>query len=217
MVYKFLFFPALLATGLLLSANAAHAQRGGGGRGGGGGAAHAGGAYHAGGYGGAYNHGGYYHNGYGYGYGGIGIGIGLGGYGYGYGYPYAYPYDYPIIVPRAAYYPPIVGQLPPNDPPLPLNTQPPAPTSGAANVRVLVPDGQAKVFFDGNPTTQGGTDRLFHTPTLSGAGPYSYRIRATWMQNGKEMTQEFAAQVSPGQTTTVDFTRPASEPVPLPK
>jgi uncharacterized protein (TIGR03000 family) len=205
MVYKYLFFPALLAASLLLTANAAHAQRGGGGRGGGGGG-HAGGVNHGG--------GGYYRGGYGYG----GIGIGIGGYGYGYGYPYAYPYDYPIVVPRVAYYPaPIVGQLAPNDPQLPLNTQPPAPTSGAANVRVLVPDGQAKVWFDGSLTTQGGTDRLYHTPSLSGAGPYSYRIRATWMQNGKEVTQEIPAQVSPGQTSTVDFTRTPSEAVPLPK
>jgi uncharacterized protein (TIGR03000 family) len=212
MVYKYFLFPAVLCASFLC-ANAAQAQKGGGH--GGGGAAH--GAYHGGAYHNGAYHNGYYHNGhYHYGYGGpvIGIGIGLGGYyggPYGYGYPYAYPYDYPVVVPGAAYYPaPIaVGQVAPSNP------QPAAAASNAANVRVLVPDGQAKVWFDGTLTTQTGTDRSFHTPSLNGPG--SYRIRAAWMANGKEVVQEFVAPVTPGQTSTVDFTRPASEPLPAPK
>jgi uncharacterized protein (TIGR03000 family) len=211
MVYKYLIVPALLCAGLLLNANAAYAQRGGGGRGGGGGA-HVSGAR-----GGSSFHGSaYYHNGRYYGYGGPVIGIGLygGGYGYGYSYPYSYPYyDYPLVVPRVAYYPPqaplLAGQLAPSDPQ--------AAASTSANVRVLVPDEKAKIWFDGTLTSQGGTDRLYHTPNLSGSGPFSYRVRAAWMVNGKEVVQESVAQVVPGQTTNVDFTRPPSEPLPAPK
>jgi hypothetical protein len=36
------------------------------------------------------------------------------------------------------------------------------------------------------------------------------------MVNGKENVQEAAADVSPGRTTVVDFTRPPSEQLPSP-
>lgn len=135
-------------------------------------------------------------------------------YYYGYGPRYYYP---PVIVGAGPvivrdYPPPLIVDAPPAIVPSP----PPAPAaSTVANIRVLVPNPQAKVWFDGNLTSQAGTDRLFHTPSLTG-GSYSYRIRASWIQNGKEMVQEAVANVTPGQTTTVDFTRPVSEAIPAP-
>jgi uncharacterized protein (TIGR03000 family) len=90
-------------------------------------------------------------------------------------------------------------------------------TSDAAHIRVLLPDPQAKVLFDGSVTKQDGTDRLFHTPAIEPGGSYSYRIRASWTQNGQPMVQEQVASVTPGRTTVVDFTRPLSEPLPAPK
>jgi uncharacterized protein (TIGR03000 family) len=213
MAYKDLLIPAALCVSLLFSANEAQAQKGGhgGGHSGGGGAhmssGHGGSAYH----GGSYHNGAYYHNGnYHYGYGYPFIGIGLGYYGGGYGYGYSYPYYSDYAAPRVAYYPaPIVV-----DRQLPLDAQ--AMVTSAAQVRVLVPDGQAKVWFDGTLTKQEGTDRLYHTPALSGSGPFTYKVRAAWMANGKEVALESAAQVTPGQTTTIDFTRMPSEPIPLP-
>jgi uncharacterized protein (TIGR03000 family) len=217
MKYQFLISAAVAAL-LLSTTSAVHAQKGGGG-GGRGGAPSGGrpsgassahmnnGHSHNG-----HNHnGGYYHNGH-YPYGsGFGIGIGLypSLYGSSYLYPngYGYPYDYPYIAPRVAYYPQTII----------VQGDSGGPVSTAASVRVLVPNPQAKVLFDGNVTKQEGTDRLFHTPTLTGAA--SYRVRAIWTENGRETVQEAVASVRPGETTLVDFTKAAPEEGPprLPK
>jgi len=116
------------------------APRGGGGPG-------RGGAYYGGrgyGYGG-----GYYHNGYWYGP-GIGIGIGIGAYPYyGYGYPYAYP---PVVVAGAP--PTVIVQGQPA-----VDGAPPSPADAPKNaqIKVLLSDPSAKVWFDGNATTSTGT------------------------------------------------------------
>jgi uncharacterized protein (TIGR03000 family) len=70
-----------------------------------------------------------------------------------------------------------------------------------------VPDPQARVWFDGNSTSQTGTDRLFHSPLLTIGSTYSYQIRASWMRDGREVTPERTVSVTPGQTTIVDFTQ----------
>jgi uncharacterized protein (TIGR03000 family) len=76
-----------------------------------------------------------------------------------------------------------------------------------ANVRVIVPDPQARVWFDGSLTSQTGTDRLYHTPYLTVGSTYRYQIRASWAKDGREVSQERTVSVTPGQTTLVDFTR----------
>ena len=205
MLYRYLLSPALLSVALLMPADVAQAQGGKGGRGG----APAGGR---GGYSGAYRGGAYHGPYYGNSYYRSGFGIGIGVYAPLYPYS-AYPYYDPYIVPRVAYYP---------APAVAVDLAPTAPIAPAvaadiANIRVLVPDPQAKVLFDGSMTKQDGTDRLFHTPAISPGGNYSYRIRASWTQNGQPMVQEQVANVAPGRTTVVDFTRPLSEPLPAPK
>lgn len=151
--------------------------------------------------------GGYYHGGYYY---GPGIGIGIGVYPYGYGYPYAYP---PLVVGGAySYYPPTVvvqGQ-----PAVDVQPQQPSPGEAApknAQIKVLVADPNAKVWFDGSPTTSTGTERLYHTPDLAAGATNTYRIRAAWIVNGKEVVQEQVVPVQSGRGSVVDFTRPASE------
>ncbi len=150
----------------------------------------------------------------------VGVGGRPGYYSRGY-YPYPryyYPAPVvvgvgPVVVPREAYYaPPAVAVEP-------LQAAPAAPAvaSNAANIRVLVPDPNAKVWFDGTLTSQGGTDRLYHTPSLSPGSAYSYRIRASWTQSGQPIVQEVVVPVTPGQTAVADFTKPLSEPLPLPK
>lgn len=188
----FLIVALVAAAGLLIATDAAQAQRGGGGRGGVGGG--------RGGYG--YGRGGFY--------GGIGIGIGVGPI-YGLGYD---PY---YVVPSVAYYPPLVPgvQVPTQPVPAIPPTPPAEATTTAAQIRVLVTDPNAKVLFDGAMTTQTGTDRLFHTPPLTGEA--SYRIQARWMQGGKEVAQEVVVPVAPGRMSVADFTKTGSEPLPAPK
>ncbi len=192
---------ALCVAGLFAVTGTAHAQRGGGGRGGGG---------YRGGYG--------YGRGYGYGgfYGGLGLGLGLGLYPYYYG---AGPYWYnPIIVaPGYPYAPPAVvvqGQPAPDAPPQTPGEAAPK----NAQIKVLVPDAQAKVWFDGNATTSTGTERLFHTPDLTPGATSNYRIRASWVANGKEVVQELIVPVQSGRGSVADFTRPMTERIaPPPK
>jgi uncharacterized protein (TIGR03000 family) len=201
---KFIVASGFLAlAALLLAADTTQARPGGGG----GGGAHVGG-----GYGGGYR-GGYYG---GRGYWGGGLYFGIGGYpyyGYPYGYGYALPYSYPAVIggaPLIASYPPL-ADAPPPQPSLP--TPPVVPSS--AQFRVIVPD-DAVVLFDGQRTNSSGPIRLFHTPPLAPSGVYNYQIRATWMQGGKEFTQQRIVPANVGQTTVVDFTQPESEPLPPP-
>lgn len=82
---------------------------------------------------------------------------------------------------------------------------PPTAVAEGASIRVILPDPQAKVWFDDRLTAQQGTDRWFHTPAITATG--TYRIRASWMVGGSEVVQERVVTVSPGQSFTVDFTR----------
>lgn len=150
-----------------------------------------------------YHNGNYYHHGYNYGafYPGFGLGIGLFSPFYGSSYIWNTGYS-----PRMAYYPTDGGQqLIPDQ----YAQDPPK----NAQLMVLLSDPNAKVWFDGAPTVSTGTERLYYTPDLSPSANNSYRIRATWTANGKEVTQERVAPVAPGRGTVVDFTRPAAEGV----
>lgn len=125
--------------------------------------------------------------------------------GIGYSTRYIYPtYDvYPYTAPHAVFDP--VAQ--PFTPPMPAAVT----QDSSAYVRVLVPDAQAKVWFDGALTTTTGTERLYHTAPLAPGGSYTYRIRAAWTAKGQEMIQELVVSVAPGRTTVADFTRPVPE------
>lgn len=233
MIFASIFGIAGLVAGF--DATPVFAQRGGGGHGGGG---HGGGG-HVGGGGAHYGGGGAHYGGTHYGnYGGssiyrgglYGSGIYIGGLGggyygggyygggrYNYGSPYYYgsggyyPYSYSSGVtyasPQTVYYPPVQDPNTLNTAP----TTPPAETPKNAQVKVLVPDPQAKVWFDGAATSTTGSERLFHTPDLTAGYTYSYRVRASWIVNGKEQVQEQVIQVAPGRGVVVDFTQPVSE------
>jgi uncharacterized protein (TIGR03000 family) len=136
-------------------------------------------------------------------------------YRYSYPYSYAYPYAWygqAYVAPNYSfYYAPSAPYYPPT-----YSTPPVAPTAAVADIRVLVPDPQARVWFDGQLTNSTGTDRLYHTPLLAFGGNYSYRVRAAWMQGGLEIIQESVVTAIPGETAVVDFTRPSGESLPRP-
>ena len=200
MMKKLFWLPAILGiAGLLMSANSAFAGPSGhsGGHSGGGhySGGHVGGGHGGGYYGGGYHHGGYYGGGY---YGGGGFyapGI-FGAYDPWYD-NYAYPrYSYYDSAPATQYYAPTIPYA-----------QPAPVVNSFANVRVILPDPQARVWFDGTATTSTGAERLFHTPALTMGSTYNYQIRASWMQDGREMTQNRTVSVAPGQSAMVDFSR----------
>ena len=128
-----------------------------------------------------------YYGGYGLGYGGYGLGY-LGGdywpYDYGsyWGAPYYYGgYSWPYwnnsayVYPDTDYYSTYAPTTNIIQPTLPV-------VATRANVEVIVPNPQAKVWFDDTLTNQSGNDREFQTPALTSAGVY--HVRASWMQDG---------------------------------
>jgi uncharacterized protein (TIGR03000 family) len=85
----------------------------------------------------------------------------------------------------------------------------PAPEAGdgTAQVTVIVP-ADAEVFFDGNATTQTGTERVYQSPPLEKGFTYHYSIRARWTEGGKPVEQTRKVSVKPGARARVDFTSP---------
>ena len=208
-MYKTFLLASALA-GALIFAQPAAAQHGHGGPGhghGGHGGHYGGHGGHYGGHFGHYGHGlvdhflghhqhGYYYPSYGY-----------GSYYASPNYSYSSPgyYNYPST--NYQYYPPTSGA--------PI-VQPQV-SSDQAQIQVVLPNPDAEVTFDGAKTTSVGRVRLFHTSSLDPNGSYSYRIGASWMQDGRPITDARVVSVAPGRTVVVDFTQPVTESVPLPK
>ena len=104
----------------------------------------------------------------------------------------------------------------------------PAPTVATqlANITVLVPEGNAQVWFDNSPTNQQGMERLFHSPPLAPNQTFAYTIKARWTENGQAVSQERRVNVQTGQNVTVNFRERVREnvspttprlPVPFPR
>ncbi len=84
--------------------------------------------------------------------------------------------------------------------------EPVATVAAPGNVRMILPDPTARVWFDGALTQQTGSERVFVTPALA-PGTHAYTIRAVWMDGNREVTHERTINVMPGRTTVVNFTR----------
>jgi uncharacterized protein (TIGR03000 family) len=205
---------------------------GGGGHGGGFGGGHFGGGFggghfgggfaggHIGGFGGGHiggNHFGGYHG-----------GLYRGGYGYGYHNHYGlygtYPYfgyssyDYPYGLSGPAYgsgYDDFYGEEPPSNLYGSTSVTPSAgsdpfftpPADTIAHLTVSVPAG-AQLWFEGVPTSRTGPVRQFDSPPLRPGGRYSYQVRASWGENGHEVTQTQQVDVTAGAHLTVKFPIP---------
>ncbi len=208
---------------------------GGGGRGGGfggGGRGFGGGGFNRGGFGGrGFGYGGYGGFGYGdFGYGGFGYGLGYGGYGYGDAYsgygstPGGYYFDpsysssyapmvysSPSYSTTSGYYTPPSFYAGVNIVPVgsdATTTQsayynPSQPTPASIEVRVPA---DAKVWFDGSPTTMTGDSRIFTSPPIEPGKTFHYEVKAQWMKDGKPMEKTLSIQVAAGKRSLVDFT-----------
>lgn len=73
-------------------------------------------------------------------------------------------------------------------------------------VDVRVPAG-AKIMFEGMNTTSTGEVRQFVSPSLATGFNYTYHVRATWMENGREVNQTRSFAVRPGDVVHMIFTR----------
>jgi uncharacterized protein (TIGR03000 family) len=86
-----------------------------------------------------------------------------------------------------------------------ISEQTPVEAMARSTVHVLLPESDARVFFDDSPTTETGTDRVFTTPGLDPAKSYTYTIRATWTTDGQPVSHSKEVKIQPGKETTVDF------------
>jgi len=155
------------------------------------------GGFYSGSYGG---YGRYYRPFYGYGF-----------YPYDYGVPYYTGYDTPDYSYGDAYRNP--GSAPSYDPtvtsqslyPPPAKpTQPPAGIGNSAYVTVRLP-ADARLWFHDMQTKSTGEARSFRSPPLAPGTQYAYTVRATWTENGREVTQTQQVGVTAGARITVDF------------
>jgi uncharacterized protein (TIGR03000 family) len=72
-------------------------------------------------------------------------------------------------------------------------------------VRLMLPNPSARVWFDGSPTEQQGSDRLYISPPIDPNKNYTYTIKASWMENGKEVTKEQKLSVRANQQAMASF------------
>jgi uncharacterized protein (TIGR03000 family) len=179
-------------------------------------------------------HGGFYHGGYHYGYGHYYPYSGYRqyyhpyyGYHHYYGaYPYYnygyYPYygAYPYLWSGVATDPGYAGAYAEAGPTYLDDTTPPTPPAagnqsyyapaapgqpdGIAHVTVNVPP-NAKVWFGDALTTSTGSVRQFYSPPLTRGSRYTYDIKASWNENGHEVTQSQHVQVTAGAHIDVAF------------
>ena len=79
-----------------------------------------------------------------------------------------------------------------------------------AEITVVVP-ADAELFFDGDATTQTGTERLFVTPALKPGVVFHYQLIARWKAGDKTVEQNRTVDVTSGGRVRVDFLKAADD------
>jgi uncharacterized protein (TIGR03000 family) len=77
-------------------------------------------------------------------------------------------------------------------------------TQATAEITVIVLP-NAEVFFDGQPTVQKGSQRVFASPPLEVGQKYHYHVRARWNEAGKTVEHTRKVEITAGAKVQVDF------------
>lgn len=88
--------------------------------------------------------------------------------------------------------------------------QPAPPAALPANIHLVVPASQAKVYFETYATKATGVNRDFVTPAIEAGSSFKYHVTVTWNESGQDLTIARDVAVTPGQSATVDFTEAAN-------
>jgi len=88
----------------------------------------------------------------------------------------------------------------------PVQSMARSPAEQPAYLTVQLPNADASVLIDGATTMSTGSVRLFESPPLS-QGDYTYRITASWMENGRMTTKTREVRVAPGAQSVVNFSQ----------
>jgi uncharacterized protein (TIGR03000 family) len=83
----------------------------------------------------------------------------------------------------------------------------PAQADTTAQVTVNLP-AAARLWFQGTQTAATGAVREFHSPSLTPGRQYVYDVRASWEENGHEVTQTQQVKVAAGAHVKVTFPVP---------
>ena len=206
---KATFFGAAILVGLVIFATPTHAQRGYGWSGYGYGPMPFGGYGYGSGFSFSLGRGAYapYYSPYNYGYGPYGYGSNpaLGYPGGGYSYPYLTP-RYDDYYSRSRYYIPSYSMQVPIAR-IATTSVPP----DQVRLQIILPQADAELTFNGNKEPGAGKVRIFQPAGLEPGYIYSYKIGASWEQNGQPVLDERNIDLAPGSVMTVDFTKPAVE------
>jgi uncharacterized protein (TIGR03000 family) len=84
------------------------------------------------------------------------------------------------------------------------NRSAPAPVDAIAHVTVRVP-AEAQVWIEGTKTASTGPVRQFQSPQLTPGSKYTYDIKASWNENGHDVTQTQKVEVTAGAYISVAF------------
>jgi uncharacterized protein (TIGR03000 family) len=74
-------------------------------------------------------------------------------------------------------------------------------------VEVRVPTDDSEVTVEGKVMPRQGTMRRYVSPSLEGGRVYYYEVRASWVQEDKEVNETRRVPVRAGQRVIVDFTK----------
>lgn len=108
-------------------------------------------------------------------------------------------------VAEAAYSAPVYPVQSPSYPSIyPVSPPLAAVTDNTAKVEVRVP-ADAEIWFEGQKTSQTGSDRIYSSPSLDAGQDYSYEVRARWSADGKPVDQTRKVAVHAGDHVLVDF------------
>jgi uncharacterized protein (TIGR03000 family) len=77
-------------------------------------------------------------------------------------------------------------------------------SASPARLEVHLPD-TAELWIDGVKSNQSGTMRAFVTPELQAGKQYAYELRATWSDQGRQVTETRRVSFRAGDKVDVDF------------
>jgi uncharacterized protein (TIGR03000 family) len=77
-------------------------------------------------------------------------------------------------------------------------------TDTSAWIELQVP-ADARVWFGGEETTQKGTLRQFVSPPLAPGRQYTYEVRASWKEGGREVTESRRLNLGAGNRLSASF------------
>ena len=74
-----------------------------------------------------------------------------------------------------------------------------------SKIHVLLPTEDTKFYCDGKLCKATGKERTFKSPALETGKRYTYRLVATWIENGKEVSHDANIEFRAGEDIRIDF------------